>query len=90
MANRVHLDPILAASGSICGTQAHIRGTKSSFWDTLEPPLMTGQTSLTSFEIPCRQLRGTLHDVHSGIAVMGEGAQLETDPCDLARGQGCI
>ena len=75
ISNWVQLDPILAASGSICGTQAHIRGTKSSFWDTLEPRSMSAECGPTTFEIPCEFQMSILHDVRSGIEGYGGGPQ---------------
>ena len=71
ISNWVQLDPILAASGSICGTQAHIRGTKSSFWDTLEPRSMSAECGPTTFEIPCEFRMNILDDVRSGIEGYG-------------------
>ena len=67
MASWVHLEPTLAASGSILEAWEHIRSTKSGFWDTLEPPLTAGEGSPTPFEIPCGLRMNILQDVRSGI-----------------------
>ena len=75
IASWVHLEPILAASGSILEAWEHIRSTKSGFWDTLEPPLMAGKSNPTRFEIPCGHIYSILHDVRSGIEGSWGGVQ---------------